>query len=219
MEANADGSSLVQHAHPLPFTTFVHDMGVTANHLIFMVPPWTVDPLDTLNFLAGVKAYGTMFKWTPEKGTWVLIADRNDLTKLHRVRLPEAVSLYHIISAHEDEVEGTGTPRLTLNVARHIGSRAKLEKSFANMYDAFFEEDQECEAWQYTFTRRPPSTESSTESSTEWSYASSTKVETAYPFELPDVNPDTFCEGAPARYAFVNALTARDGNTGILDGR
>jgi all-trans-8'-apo-beta-carotenal 15,15'-oxygenase len=94
---NADGSLNKAEAIKLPRPSYYHDFTATARHLVIVLQPWLQE---SFKFpLASGMA------WRPERGTQVLVIDKDDFSKQRIFELP-AFSFFHLGDAWE-ESDGT----------------------------------------------------------------------------------------------------------------
>lgn len=59
----------------------IHDFVLAGRYLVFFIPPVQMNPLP---YLAGMKSFSDSLSWQPEKGTQVLVIDRETLTVVSR---------------------------------------------------------------------------------------------------------------------------------------
>ena len=96
----APGGTLVDHRlfsiHPLGAQ---HDFLVTKRHVVVHMSPWVVD-----EDLWGKVGYGDAHVFRPELGSRVLVAERDDLSKMRIYNLPAGFLIHHG-QAQEDALE------------------------------------------------------------------------------------------------------------------
>ena len=80
----------------LPYAAMVHDFAITENNLVFLVSP--IIP-DTTRLLLGIKTIGESLRYRPDKGSVVIIVDRN--TAQTRTVETGAVLQFHLSNAYE----------------------------------------------------------------------------------------------------------------------
>lgn len=78
---------------PLPMASYIHDFTATARHLVIVCQPWVVTS-SRLPFLQSME-------WQPERGTRVLVIDKDDLTRRREYELPP-LFFFHLGDAWED---------------------------------------------------------------------------------------------------------------------
>lgn len=81
----------------LPRASYFHDFTATARHLVIVLQPWLQEH-DSFPLSTGLA-------WRPEKGTQVLVIDKDDLSKRRLFELPAFV-FFHLDDAWE-EADGT----------------------------------------------------------------------------------------------------------------
>ena len=89
----ADGALEAATPISLPNPSYIHDFTATERHLILVLQPWLHERL-VVPFSAG-------FAWRPEKGTQILVLDKDDLSR-RRIYDLEAFSFFHMGDAWED---------------------------------------------------------------------------------------------------------------------
>jgi all-trans-8'-apo-beta-carotenal 15,15'-oxygenase len=94
---NRNGSLAAIKVIDLPRASYFHDFTMTARHLIFVLQPWMQEKF--------ALPISTGLSWLPEKGTQVLVVDKDDLTKRRIFELP-AFSFFHLGDGWE-ESDGT----------------------------------------------------------------------------------------------------------------
>lgn len=132
----ADGR--VQRVVSLPLQTMEmvlqHDCAMSANHLVFIVPPWKLTASAMAGALSGASSFGHAFAWQEGAGAWMVVLRKSDLAVVSAKEIP-AMSTYHFAGAYEEEEEeGEGKGKLHVLVNRLIGSRSDLERNFGDMY-------------------------------------------------------------------------------------
>lgn len=91
--ADADGALVSEQWFDAPYCSFMHDFGLTDEHVVFMVFPTTAD-LDRL------KAGGPHWLHQQERESWIGIMPRHgDVTELTWFRGPAGVHAYHVMNA------------------------------------------------------------------------------------------------------------------------
>ena len=93
----ADGALQAAQTIKLPRASYLHDFTATARHLVIVLQPWIQDKF-SLPFVDSLS-------WQPERGTQVLVIDKDDLTRRRLYELP-AFSFFHLGDAWE-EADGT----------------------------------------------------------------------------------------------------------------
>lgn len=81
----------------LPMASYMHDFTATARHLVIVCQPW----VQTANRLP----FSVSMEWLPERGTRVLVLDKDDLTRRREFELPP-LFFFHLGDAWE-EADGT----------------------------------------------------------------------------------------------------------------
>ncbi|MEM9137778.1 MAG: carotenoid oxygenase family protein, partial [Cyanobacteria bacterium P01_F01_bin.42] len=71
------GKLLRQVTHPLPGIPLIHDFALAGQYLVFCISP--VRLKNPLKILVGLQSYSECLKWQPQKGTQLLILDRETL--------------------------------------------------------------------------------------------------------------------------------------------
>ncbi len=94
---SADGSFEAGDLVPLPMASYMHDFTATERHLVIICQPWVA----TSNRLP----FSQSMEWQPERGTRVLVIDKDDLTRRREFELPP-LFFFHLGDAWE-ESDGT----------------------------------------------------------------------------------------------------------------
>ncbi len=94
---SADGAFEAGTIVDLPMASYMHDFTATARHLVIVCQPW-VQTANRLPFSASMA-------WQPERGTRVLVLDKDDLTRRREFELPP-LFFFHLGDAWE-EADGT----------------------------------------------------------------------------------------------------------------
>lgn len=81
----------------LPMASYIHDFTATARHLVIVCQPWVRETTD-LPFVRSLA-------WRPERGTKVLVIDKDDLSRRREYELPP-LFFFHLGDAWE-EADGT----------------------------------------------------------------------------------------------------------------
>lgn len=81
----------------LPMASYLHDFTATARHLVILCQPW----VQTASHVPFVESLA----WQPERGSRVLVIDKDDLSKRREYELPP-LFFFHLGDAWE-EVDGT----------------------------------------------------------------------------------------------------------------
>ena len=92
-----DGSFEAGAMVPLPMASYMHDFTATARHLVIICQPWVAT--------SSRLPFSQSMEWQPERGTRVLIIDKDDLTKRREFELPP-LFFFHLGDAWE-EADGT----------------------------------------------------------------------------------------------------------------
>ena len=128
---SADGT--VNKVVSLPLQTMEmvlqHDCAMSANHLVFIVPPWKLPASAMTGALSGASSFGHAFGWQEGAGAWMVVLKKSDLSVVHAKEIP-AMSTYHFAGAYETAGDG----KLHVLVNRLIGARRDLERNFGDMY-------------------------------------------------------------------------------------
>ncbi|MGN5373574.1 carotenoid oxygenase family protein [Sphingomonas hankookensis] len=91
--ADADGALVSEQWFDAPYCSFMHDFGLTDEHVVFMVFPTTAD-LDRL------KAGGPHWLHEQERESWIGIMPRHgDVSELTWFKGPAGVHAYHVMNA------------------------------------------------------------------------------------------------------------------------
>jgi len=141
MKLNKFGDLVQQETSPLPFDSFVHDSTISQNYMIYFLPPYYI-PNDTIyQFLAGQSPLGKLTEWDPNMTSKVHVHCKDDLELKWVIDLPHAMSMYHLVDAHEIEhigMEGNqkeGEVMLAVRALDHEPvDREGLERQFADQY-------------------------------------------------------------------------------------
>ncbi len=94
---SADGRFEAGEVVPLPMASYMHDFTATERHLVIVCQPWVA----TSNRLPFTQS----MEWQPERGTRVLVIDKDDLSKRREFELPP-LFFFHLGDAWE-EADGT----------------------------------------------------------------------------------------------------------------
>ena len=128
-----------QKTTKLPFSTMIHDLTQTENHLVIVVNPYISPPMAILDVYLGRTSIGETYAWNPnneQTQTLVMVFSKDTLECVGRIALP-LFSTYHMIDAYES---GTSSTILTLRTLIHDGPietiRRDVEQSFKDMYSA-----------------------------------------------------------------------------------
>lgn len=81
----------------LPMASYMHDFTATARHLVIVCQPWVMT--------ASRLPFAESMAWQPERGTRVLVIDKDDLTRRREYELPP-LFFFHLGDAWE-EADGT----------------------------------------------------------------------------------------------------------------
>ncbi|MHA6718198.1 carotenoid oxygenase family protein [Sphingomonas sp. RS6] len=92
-----DGTLTAATPLALPRASYIHDFTATARHLVLVLQPWVQGP--------GHPPYLNLLQWQPEKGTQVLVVDKDDPTRTQLFELP-SFSFFHLGDAWEER-DGT----------------------------------------------------------------------------------------------------------------
>lgn len=94
---SADGHFEAGDLVPLPMASYMHDFTATERHLVIVCQPWVA----TSNRLP----FSQSMEWQPERGTRVLVIEKDDLSKRREFELPP-LFFFHLGDAWE-ESDGT----------------------------------------------------------------------------------------------------------------
>lgn len=94
---SADGRFEAGEVVALPMASYMHDFTATERHLVIVCQPWVA----TSNRLP----FSQSMEWQPERGTRVLVIDKDDLSKRREFELPP-LFFFHLGDAWE-EADGT----------------------------------------------------------------------------------------------------------------
>ena len=144
--AKIDASGAVEKVADLPLPgpgprfTLIHDCAMSENHLVFIVPPWKLEPGGKMAAaLLGASSFGHAFEWDDGAGAWMIVVRKSDLSVAHAREIP-SMSTYHFAGAYETNADGSksnGAPEeIRVLVNELIGRRDDLEARFADMYSA-----------------------------------------------------------------------------------
>ncbi len=90
---SADGRFEAGEIVPLPMASYMHDFTATERHLVIVCQPWVA----TSNRLP----FSQSMEWQPERGTRVLVIDKDDLSKRREFELPP-LFFFHLGDAWEE---------------------------------------------------------------------------------------------------------------------
>lgn len=79
----------------------VHDYGLTETHVVILGGPFIVDPKRIWGFVTGKSTIFDAFRWRPEEGMAVFVADRAGKEPVRRYELPAAM-VFHVAGAFND---------------------------------------------------------------------------------------------------------------------
>ncbi|MGA7953883.1 MAG: carotenoid oxygenase family protein [Gloeobacterales cyanobacterium] len=79
--SDASGKIVQQGSLELEGVPMIHDFVLAGPYLVFLIPPVRMSPLPVL---ARLKSYSDALTWQPEKGTQILVFERNTLTLISR---------------------------------------------------------------------------------------------------------------------------------------
>lgn len=94
---SSDGRFEAGQAIRLPMASYMHDFTATARHLIILCQPWISDQARL--------PFSQSMSWRPERGSRVLVLDKDDLTRRREYELPP-LFFFHLGDAWE-EADGT----------------------------------------------------------------------------------------------------------------
>jgi len=94
---SADGRFEAGQTIRLPMASYMHDFTATARHLIILCQPWVSDQARL--------PFSQSMSWRPERGSRVLVIDKDDLTRRREYELPP-LFFFHLGDAWE-ETDGT----------------------------------------------------------------------------------------------------------------
>lgn len=94
---SADGGFEAGAMVPLPMASYMHDFTATQRHLVILCQPWVAT--------SSRLPFSQSMEWQPERGTRVLVIDKDDLTKRREYELPP-LFFFHLGDAWE-EADGT----------------------------------------------------------------------------------------------------------------
>jgi len=139
MKLASDGSLLHQAKSPLPFDCFIHDSAMSANHLVFFLPPYYIPNDKLISMISGTVSLGNLLEWHgTDDITYIQINSKHDLKVKWRFELPGMTSLYHYVDAFEEEFSDTADRSnicLKVRIAEHQPmDRVALENQFADQY-------------------------------------------------------------------------------------
>lgn len=94
---SADGRFEAGELVPLPMASYMHDFTATERHLVIVCQPWVAT--------SSRLPFSHSMEWQPERGTRVLVIDKDDLSKRREFELPP-LFFFHLGDAWE-EADGT----------------------------------------------------------------------------------------------------------------
>lgn len=94
---SADGRFEAGQAITLPMASYMHDFTATERHLVILCQPWVSDQLRL--------PFSQSMSWRPERGSRVLVIDKDDLSRRREYELPP-LFFFHLGDAWE-EADGT----------------------------------------------------------------------------------------------------------------
>lgn len=94
---SADGHFEAGTMVPLPMASYMHDFTATERHLVIVCQPWVA--------ASSRLPFSQSMEWQPERGTRVLVIDKDDLTRRREFELPP-LFFFHLGDAWE-ESDGT----------------------------------------------------------------------------------------------------------------
>jgi hypothetical protein len=53
---------------------------LSANYLVFIVPPWKLPAGSMAGALSGASSFGHAFQWTEGAGAWMMVLNKSDLS-------------------------------------------------------------------------------------------------------------------------------------------
>jgi all-trans-8'-apo-beta-carotenal 15,15'-oxygenase len=80
-KSDRKGQIKLQNSIPLEGLPIVHDFVMAGKYLLFLIPPVRLNPFPVL---LNLKSYSDCLAWQPQKGTQVLVVDRNTLELVSR---------------------------------------------------------------------------------------------------------------------------------------
>lgn len=95
---------------PLESLSLVHDFALAGPYLVFFVPPLK---LQLLPVLLGFKSFSESFEWQPQRGTQIIVVDRDTLEEVNRFRTDPWFQ-WHIGNGYTDK-DGA----VVANLVRH----------------------------------------------------------------------------------------------------
>ncbi|KAL3918643.1 MAG: hypothetical protein SGILL_004140, partial [Bacillariaceae sp.] len=143
MRLSPNGELMQQAATDLESLCFIHDNAMSENHLVLVVPPYSVDQGSFFDSLLGGEPLGKQFAWNVEnkKESTVMVFSKETLQCVAKIQVP-LLSTYHLVDAFEptakDENDGNEKP-LTFRALIHgppADERIEVEKCFSDLYRA-----------------------------------------------------------------------------------
>jgi carotenoid cleavage dioxygenase-like enzyme len=135
MKFNKGGELLQQATSSLPFDSFVHDSVLSQNFMIYFLPPFYIPDNSIVQSLAGLKPLGALTQWDSTKKTKLHVHSKDDLKLQWAIDLPDIMSMYHLVDAHEMEKDQAGNTILAIRVLIHEPlDRDGVELQFTDQY-------------------------------------------------------------------------------------
>lgn len=78
----------------LPMASYIHDFTATERHLVILCQPWVAT--------SSTLPYSRSMEWQPQRGSRVLVLDKDDLTRRREYELPP-LFFFHLGDAWEDQ--------------------------------------------------------------------------------------------------------------------
>jgi carotenoid cleavage dioxygenase-like enzyme len=109
-KSNGTGKIVKQAAHKINGVPLVHDFVLAGQYLLFFISPVR---LNLFPVLLGLKCFGEAMVWQPQKGTQIIVINRETLEIVSRIEA-EAWFQWHFANGY---VDGSGT--VVVDIARY----------------------------------------------------------------------------------------------------
>eukprot|EP00897_Mesotaenium_endlicherianum_P004593 jgi/Mesen1/4161/ME000219S03284 len=129
-----------QRSLPLERLGFVHDMAMSKHYLTFVIPPYVIPFTGLLQYMVGLTPLGQKLRWEEERGTRVIILERETLTPVLDTHV-DTFSTYHFCNSYEED----GHLHVLVNILD--GPRESLEDCFKDMYASVWRRENHNTLW------------------------------------------------------------------------
>uniref|UniRef100_A0A7S4K0C9 Carotenoid oxygenase n=1 Tax=Odontella aurita TaxID=265563 RepID=A0A7S4K0C9_9STRA len=148
MRLSRDGVLERQVLSEMPFDTFTHDAVLSVSCIVYVVQPYLMPEEAILSTIAGQSPLASNYQWDSKTPCAIHVHSRSDLRLKWTIELPETMSMYHLVDAHDERAEDGDSTILRLRVAEHyfgdehsrtddinIGmGRKEVESQFSDQY-------------------------------------------------------------------------------------